>query len=187
MTPQELIKRAKARMFPREKMQVKKRQTRYTYVDGPMVYLGQQIVKAMEDAGYPAKIIEALRSPERQAALKAAGRSRAGPWESPHQFWEAVDIVHPGKGWNVSEDYWQQLESAVSMVEEKFGVQLEHGHRWKFRDSAHIEMKYWRTVKGRMQAIAMEEQGMRAPNAKELAERFNEVLPKVWAERPLHH
>ena len=41
---------------PRQRGQVAKRQTRYDYRSGPMKFLGQQIVKAMEDAGFPAFI-----------------------------------------------------------------------------------------------------------------------------------
>lgn len=35
---------------------------------------------------------EGLRDPERQAELRAKGQSKAGPWESPHQYGLAVDF-----------------------------------------------------------------------------------------------
>lgn len=172
-TPQELVAQAVASQFPHEKMQVSKRQTAFTYSDGPMFYLGQQIVKAMEDAGYPAKIVECWRSPERQSKMLEGGSSRAGPWHSPHQYFEAVDIIHPSKGWDVSPEYWRTLSACVRIVAEKFKVELEHGHNWRFVDSAHIELKDWRKVKTK-----------RKPTSADLWRRFQEVLPSE-AERIL--
>ena len=174
-TPKTLMKAAREKAFPREKMQVEKRQTRYTYTDGPMYFLGQQIVKVMEDAGYPAMIHCCYRSPQLQQKWFDKGTSKARPWESPHQYWEAVDIVHPSLFWNVSSDYWEQLAVAVRIVAEKYGVELEHGHHWKWVDSAHIELKDWRKVKRLVGDVH--------PTPQQLAERFQQVLPRVWAQR----
>ncbi len=186
-TPQELYKNLVRWLYPREKMQVPKRQTAYTYLDGPMIFLGRQIVKGMEDAGYPAKILYGYRSPEGQAELYAKGRTKSGnivtkakPYQSPHQYYEAVDIVHPSKFWDVSEAYWDTLASVVRIVAEKYGVELNHGHHWDFRDSAHIELKDWRLVRERIKvATTREGLPMRPPTRQELGERFHEVLPKV--------
>lgn len=185
-TPQELVAAAVAKQFPHQKMQVPKRQTAFTYSDGPMYYLGQQIVKAMEDAGYPAKILYCYRTPEHQAQLYAKGRTAPGsrvtsapPWSSPHQYFEAVDIIHPSLAWGVTEEYWSALAACVSIVAEKFDVRLRHGHDWdgdgipvhldpdeRFRDSAHIELADWREV-----------QTKRKPSPAELWARFQQVLP----------
>lgn len=181
----ELTKAAKYAQHPREKMQEPKRQTRYTYNQGPMYYLGQQIVKAMQDAGYPAKILYCYRSPEHQHRLYQKGRSHGGKivtnanaWQSPHQYSEAVDIIHPSKAWDVSETYWETLASVVRITEEKYGVQLTHGHYWKFRDSAHIELSDWKKVKN--QYTDRRNHGDYNPPTKgELWLRFEEVLPAV--------
>ena len=189
-------------LFPRERMQVPKRQTAYTYVDGPMYYLGQQIVKAMQDAGYPAKIHSCYRSPEIQRGLYAQGRTapgrkvtRAKPWESPHQYYEAVDIIHPSLAWDVSGDYWEALASCVRIVGDKFSVELQHGHDWdgdgvpvhldddeRLRDSAHIQLKDWKTVRDRHRRQVLDEGANRPPNEAELWVRFCEVLPSVAAD-----
>ncbi|NHM20311.1 M15 family metallopeptidase [Tritonibacter mobilis] len=173
-------------MYPREKMQAPRRQSRYRYVDGPMYYLGQQIVKAMEDAGYPAKILYCYRSPEKQRELYSKGRTSAGPkvtnarpWDSAHQYYEAVDIIHPSLGWNVTEEYWETLAACVRIVSEKFSVGLNHGHRWKFRDSAHIELRDWRSVRERHRRNVLDQGEPRPPNADELWYRFYEVLPDI--------
>lgn len=176
MTIKSLFTSARERRYPQEKMQESKRQSRFTYTDGPMFFLGQQIVKAMQDAGYPAKISECYRSPERQAKLKAKGTSKAGPWKSPHQFLEAVDIIHPSKGWNVSQEYWDTLNACTLIVEEKYGVDIVSGYDWGW-DMAHIELRDWRSVRDRLRTETLG--AMRPPNPAELWERFEQVLPKV--------
>lgn len=196
-TPQSLILAAKNWIFPNEKMQTPKRQTHYTYTDGPMVYLGQQIVKSMEDAGYPAKIHCSWRSPEEQQLVFNKGRSKARPWQSPHQFFEAVDIVHPSLYWAVSPSYWETLAACVELIALKYDVDLVHGHHWKFTDSAHIELKDWRTQRlvnecrydaeitqwlvdcARMSPKLPAKPKRTRPNSEELAARFRSVLPKV--------
>lgn len=203
MTIRELMARARAWLNPREKGQVQKRQTRYTYNQGPMYYLGQQIVKAMEDAGYPAKIIENYRTPERQSEVYEKGHSKAGPWQSPHQFYEAVDIVHPSLFWAVTPDYWETLATCVRIVAEKYDVQLTHGHYWTFKDSAHIQLKDWKVfreiVRQRWRDETEDWHMMRRhdplseqpmptptkPTEEELANRFAVVLPNVWKTRPI--
>lgn len=136
-----------------ERGQAVRRQSRFSYSQGPMMFIGQQIVKAMQDAGYPAKILYCYRSPEHQQKLYDQGRktkgdivTRAKPFQSAHQYYLAVDIIHPTLGWSVSEDYWDALASCVRIVSERFNFPLEHGHTWSFRDSAHIEYKHWRTL-----------------------------------------
>lgn len=185
MTIKEMMRRARKWFWPREKMQVEKRQTRYTYVDGPMVYLGQQIIKAMEDAGYPAMIFESIRTPERQDQLRKDGKSNAGQWQSPHQYWEAVDIVHPSLYWSVSKDYWMALRAAVEVVEAKFNVKLVQGGRDWGWDEAHVQLADWRKAKRKHDERLLENgEKRRPPNEAERAERFLLVLPQVWQGRP---
>lgn len=167
-----------------ERYQVDKRQTRFTYVNGPMFFLGQKIVKAMEDAGYPAKISECYRSPERQQELYAKGRTSPGPvvtkalaFQSAHQFWEAVDIIHPERGWDVTPEYWETLAACVRIVADRFGVSLNHGHYWSFKDSAHIELADWKSQKALLKAG---NGGVnRVPSVEQLWLRFHYVLPSV--------
>lgn len=189
-SPQALMDAVRKRYWPHLKMQDPKKVTHYTYVDGPMMYLGQQIVRAMQDAGFPAKISECYRSAERQRQLKAQGFSKAEPYASPHQYYLAVDIIHPSMGWDVPREYWDALHEAVLNVEKKFGVDLRHGYDWdgdgiavledsteKFWDPAHVELKAWREWRYRW--------GTNKPEAKWLAECFEAVLPAVWKKRPM--
>ena len=206
-SPQELLRAAINSVFRHEKSQAPKRQTRYDYTQGPMYFLGQQIVKHMQDAGYPAKILYCHRSADKQRQLYAKGRTAPGrivtnaePWESAHQYFEAVDIIHPSKAWDVTEKYWETLATVVRIVAEKYGVQLVHGHHWRFRDSAHIEMPDWRRVAKAHSLVQVrefreyqrdkrerKEEGLppppkyvlRPPNDQELWARFCEVLPDI--------
>lgn len=181
-SPQDLMQASRV-AHPTERYQVDKRQTRFTYGSGPMFFLAQQIVKAMEDAGYPAEIHECHRPGARQHELWAKGRFTAGPkvtnaraYESAHQYWEGVDIIHPERGWNVGPDFWDTLAVCVETVALKYGVVLEHGHTWKFTDSAHVELADWRKRRRELE----QRHGERTdPTKAELWERFREVLPDV--------
>lgn len=193
-TPQEMMQAAREERAPREKGQEAKVQRRYTYDAGPMLYLGQQIVRAMQDAGYPSRIHCHYRPPGKQAELKEAGHSRASPWDSPHQYYEAVDIIHASKGWGVTDQYWETLASCARIVADKYGVELELGHDWGW-DSAHIEVKDWRKFRDLLRQRWLDDYAEwnnggkvgvlpepTPPTKLELWERFKEVLPKVARE-----
>ena len=144
--------------------------------DGPMIWLGEKIVQKMNEAGWPSRIFQGYRSPELQQQYKDKGTSKAGPWQSPHQFYEAVDIIHQTKAWDVPQDYWDTLASVVRVVEQEYAIDLEHGYDWGW-DSAHIEIKDWRNVRDRQKASG----GYHVPSELERAARFKEKLPAVWA------
>lgn len=157
-----------------DQAQLEKRLSRNVYRDGPMAFIGRQIVRRMGDKGWPCKISEHYRTPQRQAELMRLGRSKAGPWRSPHQYGLAVDVIHQFRGWDVPERFWTDLAGVVKVVEGIYDVDLEHGHTWKFRDSAHVELKDFRTWRDRW--------GPRCPTQAELDECFAEVLPRVWKD-----
>lgn len=140
--------------------------------NGPMDFLARKIVDAMYSSGYPANVVELYRSPERQEELvrQRPRVTNAGPFQSAHQYSLAADIVHPTKGWDVSEAYWEQLAACVRIVAEKYRVPLEHGHDWKFRDSAHVQLRDWRVFAGEI--------GGREPTRSELAAWTRRVLPR---------
>lgn len=159
---------------PRQRGQVSKRQTRYDYRAGPMKFLGQQIVKAMEDAGFPAFIHCHYRGPAQQDEAYALGTSQAKAGQSPHQYMEAVDIVHPSKYWQVSSDYWDALAACVRVVEERYDINLvDGGTDWGW-DNAHIQTHDWKNFR-------KECEGKFPPSQSLLDRRFDEVLPKVWS------
>lgn len=183
-TVKEMMEAARQWLNPHMKGQVHKRQARYDYSQGPMYFLGQQILRQMEDAGYPSKIVECYRPAEGQTKNYQNGASKVRAFDSAHQYFEAVDICHKSKGWNVERRYWTALAHAVTVVSEKYNVPLRHGHDWNgngipvpedptetFWDAAHIEIKGWNLHKIKI--------GNRKPTPQELWARFQEVLPSL--------
>ena len=154
-----------------ERSQTTKRTTRYDYTAGPMKYLGQQIVKTMEDSGRPCFIWCHHRPAEQQQREFDDGDSKARPWSSPHQYLCAVDLLHPVLYWNASPDYWRSLNAAVKVVEEKFNVPLTHGFEWGW-DSAHVELDDWEAL-----AACIKPE---TPTRIQLCEQFEYLMPTQW-------
>lgn len=93
-----------------------------------------EVIRQCEAEALPFKIFEAWRSPQRQAALYAQGRSankpgpiltRAQPWQSYHQFGLAADFVLVVNGkwdWDASgifTHYWERL----TQIGELYGLE----------------------------------------------------------------
>lgn len=178
-----LFKALTAWATPRgERYQDPKPLVRVNHTEGPMLFLAQQIVKRMDKMGYPSRIQELYRTPERQATLKSKGRSKALGYQSPHQFFEAADIVHKTLYWDASPAYWDALAVVVRVIEAEYNVKLEHGHHWRFVDSAHVELKDWRTVRQRQ----LQKYGHNyKPTKEELLARWEEVLPSIPNRSPI--
>lgn len=177
-TPQSIGDAARAYVYNRLRMQEPKRQFRMQKKLGPMYYLALQIVKKMEQNGYPSRIQEHFRSAERQLELynKRPRVTKARPWQSPHQFGEAVDIVHKSLYWHAPKEYWEALATAVRVVAAEHSVDLTHGHHWKMVDSAHIELTDWRIVRAKQ----LYDKGRHyVPTTEDLEARFKQVLPHV--------
>lgn len=173
-SPQAMVDASKLERTKEVSQQAERTLSRYDYSQGPMFFLLQQIVRAMQDAGYPAKIVEFYRSPERQEELynRRPRVTKARAYESAHQYMCAGDIVHETLGWNVTEDFWSTLASCVRIVADKFDVELEHGHHWRFRDSAHVQLKAWRYF--------AEGVGKRKPKPSDLFMLWEDTLPSEW-------
>lgn len=142
---------------------------------GPMYFLGLQICKRMGEIGFPSRVHCCYRSGADQDAAFARGASRARAGQSPHQFLEAVDIVHEARAWDVPPAYWAALASVVRNVAADYGVELSGGFVWGW-DLAHVELADWR----RMRAFVEH----RRPSEAELYVRFRDVLPSVQIEPP---
>lgn len=167
------------------KKQVPKYQTRFTYSEGPMQFVAEQIVKEMQRMGHDAKVWCVYRGPDEQRRFLEAGTSKAKPWSSPHQYLEACDIIHRTKGWNVPRQFWLDLWACVQCIERRYSIDLVWGGDWdddgnpvfsdpneSFWDPAHIQFADWKRVK--------KYTGNRKPNQTQLDLRFQEKLPQVW-------
>ena len=96
------------------------------------------ILNDLRAAGYRPRVFETFRTAERQAELVAKGASKRTT--SKHQHTEAgvpaaraCDIIDAVLGWK-SPVFFEALAKAA----EARG--LVAGHRWRWRDSAHVEM-----------------------------------------------
>ncbi|WP_138424421.1 M15 family metallopeptidase domain-containing protein [Maritimibacter alexandrii] len=171
------LKEKRKDQFRLQKMQTGKKQTRYVYNEGPLLYIGQKIVRAMQDAGYPARIYEHWRSPAQQTLYYEKGTTKAKPWQSAHQYGEAVDILHPTKAWSVTNEYWDALARCVNVVEQQLDVKLTHGWRDWGWDGPHVQLPDFRTIPAYAEK--------RRPTQEEMDARFAQVLPNVWKTRPV--
>lgn len=171
----DLIARLLKKRCPNEIGQEPERMSRFERGKGPMYFLGQHIVKRMETMGYPSRIYTLYRTPAEQNKAFKRKASKAKAYQSPHQFLEAVDIVHKHLYWEASPAYWEALALCVRQVEAQFDVKLDHGHYWQFTDSAHIEIRGWRNIATR-QVVGKGK--YHKPTFDELQARFKEVLPK---------
>ena len=99
------------------------------------------IEAAVARAPWPVMVIEGLRTSERQAALKAAGKSKT--MNSRHLTGHAVDIA-PVLGGSIPWDTWEMFEALADLVKaeaKRQGVKLVWGGDWpRFRDGPHYEL-----------------------------------------------
>lgn len=162
---------------PAARAQVARRQTRFCYTSGPVFFLGQQVVAAMQRIGWDAKIFEFERSPAKQEAAFARGASKARAWQSPHQYGLAVDIIHRTRGWPPFKDrFWADLNATVRAVGTKYKCNLTHGYDWGW-DAAHIELKEWKDWASLWGPVS--------PTPAIYAQAFQVVLPQVYAANRL--
>lgn len=90
-----------------------------------------------------------LRDDHTQARLKAQGRSKAGPGQSPHNWGCAVDIVHSSRHWNLTEKEWAMIGAIGKEVARKMNLRITWGGDWEgFWDPAHWELADWRAYRG---------------------------------------
>ncbi len=95
--------------------------------------------------GYEMVLVEGYRSPERQAALAAKGKSvtLAGAGQSCHQYGLAVDsaLYRDGKlQWNMEDDWTRRGYFLYGQLAVEAG--LEWGGNWRsIKDYVHLEMK----------------------------------------------
>ena len=180
-----------------------KLQARYSYKHGPIFFVGQQIVRQMQQSGYDAKIFQPWRTPSEQQALKDKGASKAGALDGAHVYGLAVDIIHKTEGWPPDDSpFWENLNIAARIVAERFKIDLAYGYDWGW-DSAHIELEHYRSyrdelkpqLKALLDAVPATDKAFKTREAHQdwvacqfisgqMDKAFAVELPRVWAQRP---
>lgn len=158
------------------------RVTRMRYDVGPMGFLGDQIQKEMDRAGYPVKEHCLHRGARAQNAAFERKASKARAFQSAHQFYGAGDYVHEKWFWFAKKNddgsptgapdgtmFFDALWDCVALVSEKYGVEFAPRLSW---DAAHVELANWRVMRDRI--------GERKPNSTDLRWYFAFTLPRVW-------
>lgn len=151
-----------------------KRITRMRYSDGPMGFLADQIMKEMQRVGYDPVEFNLYRSPQDQAKYLGS-TSKAGPFQSAHQYYAASDIIDrrfawfEGKPKGFGDPFWTALWDCVELVSEKYVVRFSPRLSW---DAAHVELADWRFFKAKV--------GEQRPTQAQLDEYFAEELPQLW-------
>lgn len=103
------------------------------------------IYKVMkEQYGYEMVLVEGYRSPERQAQLMAGGKAtRAGAWQSCHQYGLAVDSAPLRNGklqWDMRDEWTRRGYFLYGSLARQAG--LEWGGDWRtLKDYVHVELK----------------------------------------------
>lgn len=93
--------------------------------------------------GYRMVLVEGYRSPGRQAELMRGGRAtRAGAWQSCHQYGLAVDIAPLRDGrlqWDMGDAWTRRAYHLYGELAQQAG--LEWGGNWRgLKDYVHVEM-----------------------------------------------
>lgn len=164
----ELTASVRDRWCPQERQTAPRRQTRFTYVDGPAHYLAQQVCATMQRGGWPSVVAYSLRSPQAHNRLYEAEQTNLDVWESPHVFGEAANVWHPSLQRQVSAEYWRAFQDAVYLVSRRYSVDIDS------TSSGHLELADWRAQQPYLNS--------RPPHPAELQDRFRAVLPAVYRQ-----
>lgn len=110
-------------------------------LDPQLLLFERLLVRRMAKIGVPMFTSEAMRSPARQAQLKADGRSQLT--NGPHMSGYAVDVVHSVHGWEIPRKAWDLVGHVGKEIMLQEGLDLTWGGDWNFYDPAHWERRNW--------------------------------------------
>ncbi len=115
---------------------------RWERIDARLQQQVLAIYEIMRRHGYQMVLVEGYRSPERQAELMGAGQAtRAGAWQSCHQYGLAVDSAPMRDGrlqWDMSDPWTRRAYFLYGELAQQAG--LEWGGSWRsIKDYVHVE------------------------------------------------
>lgn len=109
-------------------------------------------IKRMKALGVPMFAFEVLRTPERQDALQGMGFSKVKADKAAHPRGCAVDIVHSGKAWALTDRQWLIVGHVGKELAKAKGIKITWGGDWKPNangvgwDPAHWEITGYLTL-----------------------------------------
>lgn len=139
--PPELFTTAEIR---RERPEIVSADRKWDRIDSELQQRVLAIFEVMRrQHGYQMVLVEGYRSPERQAELMSGGKAtRAGAWQSCHQYGLAVDSapIRDGKlQWNMEDAWTRRGYQIYGELAQQAG--LEWGGSWRsIKDYVHVEM-----------------------------------------------
>lgn len=89
-----------------------------------------------------------VRSADEQERLYKLGRTKARAGQSPHNHGLAVDVVHFGKFWDLTEKQWSVVGLIGKEVARRRNLKVTWGGDWAFYDPAHWEIADWKARVG---------------------------------------
>lgn len=132
-------------------MQFRRRQIRAdsTGSDRLIVEFSQALQKDLVARGIPFFAHTYVRSNEEQERLFRTGVTKARSGQSPHNHGMAVDLVHYGRYWDLTQKEWAVIGLIGKEVARKRNIAITWGGDWKFYDPAHWELSDWKDRVGR--------------------------------------
>lgn len=101
-------------------------------------------LKALHGRNMPFFVHCLYRGPEDQKEVQQRGNSRASFGQSPHNWSMAIDVVHYGRYWELTEKEWHIVGLIGKDVARRRKVKMVWGGDWSFWDPAHWELADWR-------------------------------------------
>jgi hypothetical protein len=115
----------------------------WSYADPELQKWADAMIQECRKREIPLYAFELHRTPERQQQLLMQGTTKAGPWQSPHQYGQAIDLIHKTKLWSLTDAEWELIGTIGKEIARKKKVKITWGGDWGW-DMAHWEMTNWR-------------------------------------------
>lgn len=117
----------------------------WTHADPLIKQFAQKLQNELRSQQVPMIVSECYRSRSDQQKALAAGRSRAKPGLSPHQYGLAVDVVHAVRGWELTRKEWGIVGALGKEQARRMGLKVTWGGDFKsLYDPAHWELEDWK-------------------------------------------
>jgi len=112
--------------------------------DPDLIAFQRAFIAEMQRRGLPFFAHTIWRDEVTQNRLYREGRTRARFGQSAHNYGMAVDIVHFGRYWDLTEKEWAVIGLIGKEVARKRNIKVTWGGDWSFYDPAHWELADWR-------------------------------------------